>query len=180
MVRQASEKLEELPFTEVTHQISDLKYGLKISQREIVDLMILCCHTLNQDKIQLLNKHLLHYPVALLIFCREINDDLIPLAIESGITSFVVDGFEPERLDHLIHISLARFLKQRRTENELLKMCTSLKSHRTLECAKHTVMRTRNLNEDEAYQALRETALRENQPIETVAAQILGGIRSNI
>ncbi len=177
---QARKKLEEFSFTEITHQISDLKCGLAISQREVADLMILCCHTLNLEKIELLKKHLLHQPIALLIFSREIKDELIPLAIDSGITSFVIDGFEPERLDHLIHISLARFIKQRRTENELLKMSTSLKSHRTLERAKNRVMRTRNLNEDEAYQTLRETALRENQPIETVAAQILGGIRSTI
>jgi two-component system, response regulator / RNA-binding antiterminator len=174
---QTREKISRLANMEIVHQISSLEAGLSTARRELVDLIIFCCRKPSANTLDQLQSHLKLYPIALLVFTRKADDFLIEAAIEGGISSLVVDGFEPERLDNLIHISLARFIRQRRLENELFDTQTSLTGQRTLERAKHMLMRANQVNEDEAYQSLRELALQENRPIIEIATQLVGGVR---
>jgi len=110
-------------------------------------------------------------PVAM--FVDKSDPGWIEAAIDAGVSSYVVDGLRQDRVKPIIDTAISRFEAFRRMERELEVTKDQLAARTQVDRAKGILMRTRNLNEDEAYALLRKTAMNQNRKIADVAESLI-------
>lgn len=113
----------------------------------------------------------LERPVAL--FVDESDASLARTAIEAGLSAYVVDGLQPERLNPILTAAIARFNMVRRMREELAATKLALEERKHVDRAKGLLMKARGINEDEAYKILRKAAMDQGKKITDVAQAIV-------
>lgn len=96
-------------------------------------------------------------PVAM--FVSGAAGGLARAAIEAGVSAYVVDGLQPERLRPVIDAAVARFQMVRQMRSELAETRRALEERKVIDRAKGLIMRARGIGEDEAYAILRKAAM---------------------
>lgn len=116
----------------------------------------------------------LHLPaMPVVIFAAQQGDIGSGAVIDSGVSAYVVNGFKKERLAAVIELALARFKQIERLQTELSRARQALEERKDIDRAKGIIMRQKGCNEEEAYQALRKTAMDQNRRIGEVAKNIV-------
>lgn len=118
-------------------------------------------------------------PIAM--FVDRSDKDSIEQAIDAGVSAYVVNGLRRERVKPILDMAVSRFNAYSRLERELEDARNALQSRKIVDQAKGLLMKSRGMNEDEAYTLLRKTAMNQNRKISDVAqslvlaADMLGG-----
>lgn len=112
-------------------------------------------------------------PTPMIIFTRDSQEDSIHAAVKAGATAYIVDCNNPERLGSLIGVAKARFEEQQSLKNELKQTKNALDERKNVEKAKGIIMKTKNLSEDQAYNAIRKLAMNHNKRIGEIAEQVI-------
>ena len=107
------------------------------------------------------------------MFSNEGNGDTIRKAIKAGVSSYVVDGMSPHRLQPILEVAIARFEEFQSLKKERDDATRKLADRKVIDRAKGLLMKTRGLDEDAAYNALRKLAMDRKQPLIKVAAQVI-------
>lgn len=113
----------------------------------------------------------LERPVAM--FVSGAASNLAKQAIEAGVSAYVVDGLQPERLRPVLDAAIARFQMFRRMRNELAEAKRALEERKVIDRAKGLLMKARNVDEDEAYALLRKTAMDQGRKVADVAEALV-------
>ena len=110
-------------------------------------------------------------PVAM--FVDQSDDEMIALAMNVGLSAYVVGAPEPERVRSVLKTAIARFqvVSQMRRELEIAKQ--ALVDRKTLDRAKGMIMQAKGVSEEEAYSLLRKTAMSQNRKVIEVAQALL-------
>jgi response regulator NasT len=106
-------------------------------------------------------------PVA--FFVDRTDRDLTLQAIEAGVSAYVVDGLQPERVATVMDAAIARFQLFRRMRLELETTRRALEERKLIDRAKGILMKARGVSEDEAYALLRKTAMDQGRKVAEVA-----------
>ncbi len=112
-------------------------------------------------------------PRPVIVFARESDSEQIGAAIRAGVSAYVVDGLEPERLGPIIDVALARFEKHQALKTELVEATRKLSDRKRVEKAKGILMKSRGLDEDAAYSALRKLAMDRGKSMAAVAQDVI-------
>lgn len=113
-------------------------------------------------------------PMPVLVLTQDSVTESIEAAINAGASSYVIDCEDlTTRLASLLQVAAARFKQQLLLINELDTMRTALVQRKIIEKAKGIIMKQRNLDEDNAYKAIRKLAMNHNKKIGEVAGQIV-------
>ncbi len=110
-------------------------------------------------------------PVA--FFVDRTDRDLTKQAIEAGVSAYVVDGLQPERVSSVMDAAIARFQMFQRMRVELETTRRALEERKLIDRAKGILMKARGLNEDEAYALLRKTAMDQGRKVADVASALV-------
>ena len=110
-------------------------------------------------------------PVAM--FVDKSDRESMQQAVEAGVSAYVIDGFRQDRIKSIMEIAISRFNAFSRLERELESAKSALSERTTIDKAKRLIMRTRDLDEDSAYQLLRKTAMNQNRRMVEVAESLL-------
>jgi len=110
-------------------------------------------------------------PVA--FFVDRTDRDLTLQAIEAGVSAYVVDGLQPERVSTVMDAAIARFQLFRRMRVELETTRRALEERKVLDRAKGILMKARGVSEDEAYALLRKTAMDQGRKVAEVASALV-------
>ncbi|MEM1146992.1 MAG: ANTAR domain-containing protein [Pseudomonadota bacterium] len=137
------------------------------------DIVVIYQTVLEQSDLAKIEQSIAITPIPVLVFVQSDPYRMARAAIRSGVTSFVVDGFDVGRISTLIDVTMERFKLSEGLRNELLKSQEELAARKTIERAKGLLMDKKQLNEQEAYRALRELAMRQSKPIKEVAETLL-------
>lgn len=116
-------------------------------------------------------------PRAVLMFAGDDDDDAIRRAMRAGVSSYVVDGLEPERLEKLLKVATVHFeefMAMRRERDEAQRKLTE---RVTIDRAKGVLMKARGMDEDEAYHALRKLAMERGRKLVEVADEVLASAK---
>lgn len=113
------------------------------------------------------------FPRPIVMFSNEGNGDTIRKAIKAGVSSYVVDGMSPHRLQPILEVAIARFEEFQSLKKERDDATRKLADRKVIDRAKGLLMKTRGLDEDAAYNALRKLAMDRKQPLIKVAAQVI-------
>ena len=112
-------------------------------------------------------------PRPVVMFSQDGDSNTIRSAIQAGVAAYVVDGFAVERLRPIVDVAVARFDEHQLLRQELADTSRKLSERKTIEKAKGILMKTRSMDEEAAYQALRKLAMERSQPLVKVAENLI-------
>ena len=110
-------------------------------------------------------------PVAM--FVSGAASGLAKAAVEAGVSAYVVDGLQPERLSPILEAAMARFQMSRQMRTELAETRRALEERKVIDRAKGLLMKARGVGEDEAYALLRKTAMDQGRRVADVAEALV-------
>lgn len=112
---------------------------------------------------------------AIVVFAAKSARELIDLAVEAGISAFVVAEVDPKRVNPVMDVAIARHRYVTHLRHELANARATLDARKVIERAKGWLMDTHALKESEAYHVIRKQAMDRGQRMVEVAARILEG-----
>lgn len=112
-------------------------------------------------------------PRPVLIFAHESDPRTIKSAIAAGVAAYVVDGLDPARLKPIIDVAVARFEQHQDLKNELAQATQKLSDRKRVERAKGILMKSRGLDEEAAYAALRKLSMDRGKTLAAVAQDVI-------
>jgi response regulator NasT len=147
---------------------------LKAVERLIPDIIIIGIESPSIDMLESLNQISQFAPRPIIMLSEQQNPNpTINQLIKAGVSAYVVDEVDQERLKFLIDVAIARFDVFQDLKQELADTKEKLTSQKNIEKAKHWLMETKQLSEVEAYQLIRKTAMDNSQKMDDVAKNIL-------
>ena len=112
-------------------------------------------------------------PRPVIMFSQDDDQDTIRSAIRSGVAAYVVDGFDIDRLRPVVDVALAHFEEHQALKRELAETSRKLSERKVIEKAKGILMKSRGMDEEAAYGALRKLAMERSQPLAKVAGNVV-------
>lgn len=110
-------------------------------------------------------------PIAM--FVDTTDTALTEAAIDAGVSAYIVDGLRKERVKPILDMAVSRFNAVDRLKRELESAKSELAERKTIDRAKGILMRSKGLDENQAYQLLRKTAMNQNRRIAQVAESLV-------
>jgi response regulator NasT len=110
-------------------------------------------------------------PVAM--FVDHSDAAMTQAAISAGVSAYVVNGLQMDRIKPVIETAIARFQLIKKMQSELSAAKQALSDRKTIDRAKGLLMVARNIPEDEAYNLLRKTAMGQGRKVSDVAAALV-------
>ena len=112
-------------------------------------------------------------PRPVLMFAKDRDSKIIREAMRAGVSAYVVDGLQADRIQPLVEVAMARFEEYRELKRERDEATRKLSDRITIDRAKGVLMKARGLDEDGAYNALRKLAMDRGQSLFDVASDVL-------
>lgn len=137
------------------------------------DVIIIDMESPDRDMLEHLRVINRDDPRAIVMFCQDEAHETISAAVKAGVSAYVVDGLHSHRIKPILQTAVARFQEYQELRRELAETKNTLVERKTLERAKGILMRQRGMNEEEAYQALRKSAMNRNKRIIEVAENLI-------
>lgn len=137
------------------------------------DLIILDTESPDRDTLENLCVISRDQPRPVVMFTDDSDSAKIKEAMRAGVSAYVVDGLKAERVRPIMDVAIARFEAYQSMRRELEKAEYQLAERKDVERAKGVLMKQRGWSEDEAYQALRKTAMDKGIKLGEVARQLI-------
>ncbi len=112
-------------------------------------------------------------PRPVIILTQEADAAVMRAAFKAGVSAYVVDNLDLARLKPIVDVAIARFEAHQNLKHELATATKKLSERKVIEKAKGILMKTRGLDEDQAYAALRKLAMERAQPLGKVAGDLV-------
>lgn len=110
-------------------------------------------------------------PVAM--FVDHTDTAMTHAAISAGLSAYVVNGLQKDRIKPVLETAIARFNSVAKMQSELDAAKQALSDRKTIDRAKGLLMRARRISEDEAYNLLRKTAMDQGRKVIDVATALV-------
>ncbi|MGD9393179.1 MAG: ANTAR domain-containing protein [Chromatiales bacterium] len=108
-----------------------------------------------------------------LLFTDDDRVEQINLALKNGISSYVIRGFDPQRLEPLLKVAITRHRQSMEQHERLRRIESALTERKAIERAKGLIMQRKQCSEDVAYQAMRRLAMSTNRKIADIANDVI-------
>ena len=111
--------------------------------------------------------------IAVVLLTATDDEDLLFQAIRSGVSAYIVEGIQAQRLKPILDVAMARFDSEQTLRSELQVREAQLNERKRIEQAKGLLMKIRHCDEEEAYTLMRRQAMDRQQKLIQVAEQII-------
>ena len=112
-------------------------------------------------------------PRPVVMFAADADRGTIHAAVKAGVNAYVVNGLAEERIQPILDVAIARFAQMQALREELAAARSQLEDRKSIDRAKGILMRTKDMSEAQAYEALRKLAMDSSQRIVEVARQVI-------
>lgn len=112
-------------------------------------------------------------PRPILMFTDDQDPQIMRQAIRSGVSAYIVEGIQAQRLKPILDVAMARFESEQALRSQLQVREAQLNERKRIEQAKGILMKMRQCEEDEAYTLMRRQAMSRQQKLIQVAEQII-------
>jgi response regulator NasT len=144
-------------------QVNDLKPDMVVIDIESPDRDILdSLHTLSSFN-----------PKPIVMFAEQEDSETITQSVKSGVSAYVCGNADPTRVRAILDAALARFEDYQSVKQELVTTKHKLEAKQLVDKAKRLLISTKNMNEEDAFHALRKMAMDTGQKMEDVAKTII-------
>ena len=110
---------------------------------------------------------------AVAMFVDQTDDAMTQAALSAGVSAYVVNGLQMDRIKPVLETAIARFKMVAKMRSELDAAKQALSDRKTIDRAKGLLMRARQISEDEAYGLLRKTAMDQGRKVIDVATALV-------
>ena len=114
-----------------------------------------------------------HNPTPMVMFSQEDDPDYIQQAVQSGVSTYLMEGINPAKVKPIIDLAMAQFSSFQALRNELHSAQTKLESHSLVNRAKNLLMKHKKIDEDAAHRMMTRTAMDNNLRLQEVARTII-------
>jgi response regulator NasT len=112
-------------------------------------------------------------PRPIVMFASDDTGEAIREAVRAGVSAYVVDGLDVERVKPIVEVACARFEQLQRLKRDLAEANLKLSERKLVERAKGILMKSRQLDEEAAYRVLRRMAMDRNRRVGEVAQSVI-------
>lgn len=156
--------------------IARVEHGMNLLERveEVKpDVIIIDMEMPDRDTLEQL--HTIHkdQPRPIVMFADNSESDVIEAAVKAGVSAYVVDGLNPERVKPIMDVAIARFREFQALREELEQTKSTLADRKVIDKAKGIIMKQRGTDEAEAYKSLRKMAMDSNKRISEIAKDVI-------
>lgn len=137
------------------------------------DMIIVAVDSPSKKILENLRRLDIKQPMPVILFTQDQDDQKIRTAMGANVSSYIVDGFNGERLKSIIDVALIRFEILQKLKATLKTAESRLQERKLVERAKGMVMKQRGCSEEAAYRLLRTTAMNHNKTIGEVAQTLI-------
>jgi AmiR/NasT family two-component response regulator len=118
-----------------------------------------------------------HAPTPVLLFTSDADAETLDAALHSGVHAYVVNGYAPARLRALAQLARARFAQDEALRREHEALLRRYEERKLVDRAKGILMRTRRVDEDEAFRLLRGASMRRHERVGSVSQRLIDAAR---
>lgn len=137
------------------------------------DIILIETESPSRDTLEHLGVMNRDMPRPVIMFSQDDDQQTIRSAIRSGVAAYVVDGFDIARLKPVVDVAVAHFEEHQALRKELAETSRKLSERKIVEKAKGILMKSRGMDEETAYGALRKLAMERSQPLAKVAGNLV-------
>jgi two-component system, response regulator / RNA-binding antiterminator len=137
------------------------------------DVIIVDIDSPDRDILEDMRRVTFDYGRPVVMFAQDGKAETIRAAVEAGVSAYVVDGLQPERVKTVVDVAIAQFKQFQELRSELSKARTSLAERKLVEKAKGILMKRRGCDEDEAYRLMRRMAMDQKLRLADIANRII-------
>lgn len=120
-----------------------------------------------------------HHPVPIVMFSDNDDTAYLEKAVDAGVTTYLLDGFNLQQIKPLIDLAMARFKSYQSLRDALDKAETKLESESIIVKAKKMLMEKHNIREDQAHKTLRTLSMETNLPLPEAARSAINIIEKS-
>jgi response regulator NasT len=113
------------------------------------------------------------HALPIVVFADQSSGDEVRAAVKAGVSAYVVDGLEADRVLPILEAAMTRFVEFQALRLQRDEAVERLGERRDIERAKGILMRRRDLGEQAAYDTLRKMAMDRGAKIIDVAKSII-------
>ncbi len=153
--------------------VHDINEVARAIEQQAPDVVVIDLENPNRDRLEhfFSLSRALKRPVAMFVDRSDAAE--IEAAVEAGVSAYVVDGLKKERVKAILDMAISRFNAFSRLSRELDEARSALEDRKIIDQAKAIVMKSRGLDEAEAYALLRRTAMNQNRRIVEIAQSLI-------
>ena len=153
--------------------VRDMQNLLRRIVDEEPDVILIDLENPNRDVLEQMFQvsRVVRKPVAM--FVDQSDRSAIEAAIDAGVGAYVVDGLRKERVHSIVDMAISRFRAFEKLRTELDDTRQQLADRKIVDRAKGILMKQRGVNEEQAYELLRKTAMSANLRIAQVAQSVV-------
>lgn len=140
------------------------------------DVVIIDMDAPNRDTLESLRHVQCCIPRPMVMFSQDDDTDSIRRAVQAGVSAYVVDGLQANRVRPILDAAIARFEQLRALETELDEARNKLAERKVIDRAKGLIMTQRGVTEEQAYQLMRRAAMDRNRRLIEVAESIVAAV----
>jgi response regulator NasT len=137
------------------------------------DVVIVDSESPTRDTLENLGLVSSSCPRPVVVFSADAGTAPMQQALQAGVSAYVIDGLQPQRLLPVLQVAIARFEQDRALRSQLASAQTQLSERKLVERAKGVLMQEVGLSEEQAYAHLRKLAMDRGQRLSQVAERIV-------
>ncbi len=137
------------------------------------DIILIETESPSRDTLEHLGTLNRDMPRPVIMFSQDDDQSTIRSAIRAGVATYVVDGFDIDRLKPVVDVAIAHFEEHQALKQELAETNRKLSERKIIEKAKGILMKTRGIDEEAAYGTLRKLAMERSQSLAKVAENLV-------
>lgn len=118
-----------------------------------------------------------HASRPVLLFTSDADADTLDEALRAGVHAYVVNGYAPARLRTLLQLARARHAHDAGRRRAYAELEARFEERKLVDRAKGILMRSRQVDEDEAFRLLRGAAMQEQQRVGQLAHRVIEAAR---
>lgn len=159
-------------------------YHVVAELREAIDLpdavagmkphiVIVAANSPDRDTLEQISLTTKNAPRPVVMFTQDGASDTIKASVKAGVSAYVVDGLDMDRLKPILEVACARFEAHQELSMKLASTERELAERKSVERAKGLLMERRGMNEDNAYKELRSLAMTTGKSMGEVAETLI-------
>jgi two-component system, response regulator / RNA-binding antiterminator len=158
---------------EVTASLTSAVTLLKTIERLEPAVILIDTDSPSRDVLEHLVMVSRHTPRPVVMFASDGTPETIRAATRAGVSAYVVDGLDEKRIKAIVDVAVARFHELQDLRDQLAQANSKLAERKLIERAKGLLMKSRSLDEEAAYAALRKAAMDRKLKLSEVAQRIV-------
>lgn len=137
------------------------------------DIIIMDLESPSRDTLDNMTVLSQHNPKPVIIFSTDDDSQIISQAAQAGANAYIIHGSHPRKIQPIIDAAIARFHEYQGLKKELKQIRDQLADRKIIDKAKGLLMKTKGLDEEQAYHAMRKMAMDQSKPLVDIAQNIL-------